>query len=316
MFPSRTFSAPRRPFLTLALLMLAATAAAGETPQRVYTVAFAQDTLANDWRAAQVRLLEAAFAPHGHVRFIHTDARGSTARQVQDIEDLILRGVDVLMTSPRDSAVLTPVVRRAYRQGIPVVLLTRRIQGDDYTSFVGPDDELIALSAAHDLAEELGGKGRIVMLRGLPTATTTQARERGFMAGIERHPGLEVVRRMNANYLRGDAIRAMAGLLEEGVAFDAIYAHSDSMAAGARIALRRAGIDPATIPTVAIDYIREARQAIRDGEQLASYVYPTCAAEAAQVVLAILRGEAVPREVIVPSLRVTRDNVDTVEPIF
>jgi ribose transport system substrate-binding protein len=88
------------------------------------------------------------------------------------------------------------------------------------------------------------------------------------------------------------------------------------MASGARIALNKAGIDPATVLIVGIDYIREAREAIRKGQQSASFTYPTCADEAVATVLAISEGRAVAKSIRVPSQRVTLDNVEQVSPIF
>ena len=118
------------------------------------------------------------------------------------------------------------------------------------------------------------------------------------------------------NYLRADALKAMEDVLERGVEFDAIFAQSDSMASGARLALKKAGRDPGKIPIVGFDYIPESREAIRRGEQRASFVYPTCAEETAKVVADILGGGKVPKRVLVPSRLVTPANVDRVETVF
>lgn len=280
-------------------------------------IAFAQDDMANDWRAAQVAEVARTLADLApDIRFVHTDAGGDTARQVLDIDTLVARGANVLITSPRDAAILTPAIARAHRAGVHVVLLTRRILGTDYSVFISPDDAAIAGQAGRVLAGALGGRGRILILQGLPTATTTTARTNGFLAALEPFSGLEVVATLPANFLRADAIRAVEQAVLEGIAFDAIYAQSDSMAVGARLALRAAGIDPASVPMVGIDYIPAARQAIRDGLQLASFTYPTCGAEGAMAAVALLRGRSVTRDQTVPSVMVTRDNVDAVAPIF
>ncbi|MEW6646233.1 MAG: substrate-binding domain-containing protein [Pseudomonadota bacterium] len=296
------------------LLALAAAAVAAEP--RPLAIGFAQDTLANDWRLAQAEGLRAALAGQPGVTLTITDGHGETARQIRDIEDLVYGKVDVLIASPRDGVAMTPVLARAYRSGIPVVLLTRRIDTNDYTSFIAPDDAAIARRAARYMAAQLKGKGRILMLQGVPTATTAIARTEAFLDELKQHPGVQVSAIKPANYLRADAIRAVEEAVREGVPFDAIYSQSDSMAAGARIALRKAGRDPASLIIVGIDYITEAREAIRRGEQTASFTYPTCAAEAARVALAIARGEKVPRQVVVESVMVTRDNVEQVAPIF
>lgn len=281
-----------------------------------YLIGFSQDTLGNDWRAAQVRALEREFSRYPFIKFIYTDGEGNTAKQIQDIEDLVAMGVDVLIASPKDAKAMTPVISRAHKQGVPVILLTRRIETDDFTTFISPDDEDIGRHAAQYLARELKGKGKVLVLQGVATATTGILRTKGFHDEIAKHPGIEIVFEKPANYLRADAIQVMEEALSKGIAFDAIFSQSDSMADGARRALKRAGIDPRTIPIVGIDYIAEARRAIRAGEESATFTYPTCGAEGAQAALKILNGEPVPKTQMVESVMVTKDNVESVEPIF
>ena len=293
------------------------TCIAQQAPDRkVFTVAYAQDNLANDWRATQVNQFVEFFKPHSHIRFIYSDGMGNTAKQISDIEDYIHSKVDVLITSPRDAKTMTPVIRKAYTNDIPVVLVTRSIQSDDYTSFIGPDDNNIARRAARFMAKRLKGKGRILILKGVPTATTAIQRTNGFLAEIKKYPGIKIAAILNGNYLRGDTIKVMQKVLDDGLKFDAIYAQSDSMATGARLALKKAGINPADKHIVGIDYIQEARNAIIRGDQAASFVYPTSVKQAGKIVLQILQGKKVPKKVSVSSQRVTKDNVDLIHPIF
>lgn len=211
---------------------------------------------------------------------------------------------------------MTPVLSMLYKSGLPVVLLTRSILSDDYTSFVSADDAKIAGAAAEYMAQKLGGKGKILVLQGVPTASTAVKRTDGFLNTIAKHPGIEVVGVKPANYLRAEAIKVVERAIESGVEFDAIYAQSDSMAAGARLALKVAGIDPKTKLIVGIDYIPEAREAIRNGDQAATFTYPTAGAEGAALAVRILHGETVGKSVEVPSTMVTKDNVDQVDTVF
>jgi ribose transport system substrate-binding protein len=299
-------------WLTVAGLLGWITATAESTH---YLVAFSQDTLANDWRLAQVEAVRAELNRHPQVHFLVENARGNTALQVMQIDKLAARGVDVLIASPREATALTPVIRRVYQAGTPVILLSRSIDSQDYTSFVHPSNEAIARAAAKLLVERLGGQGTILMLEGVPGASTVRLRRDGFLDVTRQHPDIRVIAR-TANYLRADAIRAVEQTLATGPPFDAIYAQSDSMAEGARLALRHQGHNPADVPTVGIDYIGEARRAIRAGEQLASFTYATGGTEGARLALDILAGKPVPREIILESTLVTRDNADQVEPIF
>jgi ribose transport system substrate-binding protein len=311
------FASKAWPGLFLLVLIAASPlypADAADTPR--YLVGYAQDTMSNDWRAAQVRQLQQAFSKYPDIRFIYTDARGDATKQIKDIEDLAYQKVDVLITSPRDAILSTQAISRVYQSGIPVVLITRAIRSDHYTSLVAPNDRQIAKKAARYMADKMNHKGNILMLKGVPTATTAIARTEGFLDEISNYPGINVVAIRDANYLRADAIKAVESVISQGIQFDAIYAQSDSMASGARLALKKAGINTKELLIVGIDYISEAREAIRLGEQDASFLYPTSAQQTVETVVKILHGKQVNKRVEVDSLLITRENVNKVEPIF
>lgn len=308
----------RRQFTLLALgLSIAPHLLAAPPRQRKFVVAFAQDTMANDWRAAQVRDLQQAFSKRPDVEFIFSDAGGDTARQVQDIEQFAARGVDVLITSPRDADLMREPIARIHRRGVPVILLSRRVNGNEFTHFVTADNRAIARQAAQYLARRLNGKGRILVLQHIPTSTPGQLRTEGFLDELKKHPGLVVAAIKRADSQRALAIQRVEEAIAEKLSFDAIYAQSDSMALGAIMALRKAGRDPKQIPITGIDFISEARNAIRAGELDASFTYPTFGREGAEAALTLIDGGRLAvRERIVTSIAVTRDNVERIEPVF
>ena len=104
--------------------------------------------------------------------------------------------------------------------------------------------------------------------------------------------------------------------MKQGIKFDAIYAHNDAMAAGARFALKQNDINPASIPTVGIDFLPETRKAIIKGEQLASFTYPTCGKAGVKAALALLKGKKVNRYISVPSKLVTKKNVKATKTVY
>ncbi len=303
--------------LTLLGCLLPFAATANPPAKARYVVAFAQDTMANDWRAAQVRDIRTALAAHPDIEFRFSDANGDTARQVQDIENFAAQKVDVLITSPRDAELMREPIARVHRAGIPVILLSRRVNGEEFTHFVTADNRAIARQAAQYLARRLNGKGNILMLQHIPTTTPGQLRTEGFLEEIARHPDIKVSAIKRADSQRALAIQKVEEALAERIPFDAIYAQSDSMAIGAILALKKAGLDPKKIPITGIDYIGEARAAIRAGELDASFSYPTFGKEGAEAAIRLLRGGKLDRkEVFLESTAVTRTNVDRVEPIF
>ena len=217
----------------VAIVSLASALTVAETPR--YLVGFVQDTLDNDWRVAQVDAVRTVLAEHPEIEFVVTDGGGDTAIQIQQIEEMAALGVDVLITSPREQALLTDVIADVYRQGIPVVLLDRGVQGERYTTYIHADNTRIAEDAAKHLVALLRGEGRILMLQGVPGATPTIHRTRHFLKIMSRYPKIEV-KGVVANFLRSESILAVERLLQRGERFDAIYAQSDSMATGARLA--------------------------------------------------------------------------------
>ena len=276
-------------------------------------IGFAQNTLGNDWHLAQVLAIKLALAEYPQVHFEYTDARGSAALQAKQIEDLVSRGIDLLIVSPGDRTLLTPVIDRVYADGVPVILLSSDIDNDSYTTLVHTGDQAIGRAAGEFLAQRLAGKGRVLMLEGMPGTGTTLYRSRGFIEAVARYPAITVERR-TGNDLHADTSHAIEAVLTTGPDIDAIYAQSDSMALTAIMVLRRHGIDPSSLPIVGIDYINESRNAIRRGDLTASFIYPTGGREVASVAMSILSRAPVAREILLESTLVTRDNVDELEP--
>lgn len=84
--------------LTLALAFFAL--APAQAADKTFTIGFPQDNMGNDWRRAQVMAVQAELAKHANINFIFTDAQGDTAKNIQDIEDLVDQGIDLLIISP------------------------------------------------------------------------------------------------------------------------------------------------------------------------------------------------------------------------
>lgn len=306
----------KRYIFLLAAAILAVTPTAALAQEESFLVGFAQDNMSSKWRAQQVFELEGALKKFSSIKFVHTDAQGSIAKAARDIEDLHDMGVDLLVVSPQSPTGLNTAISSVYKSGIPVVLITRHINSENFTTFIAPDDHSIAMMAADEIAEILQGEGDVFILQGLPTATTAIDRTNGFLEQLKKYKNIRVSGIISGNYSRGGAIKATASAIESGIPFDAIYAQSDTMAVGARIALEKYGLDPRDIPLVGIDYRSEARAAIKAGLQSASFTYPMCGKEAADVIWDILQGKPVEKHIVVPSQKITINNVNDVESAF
>jgi ribose transport system substrate-binding protein len=279
------------------------------------TIAFAQDTMANDFRREQVYEVRDAIAEHQELKFVYSNAEGHIALMIRQVETFISQKVDLLIIGTSDYNAIVPVVSKAYQSGIPVIILDRGIAGNNYTTFINSDNVKIGGLAAAYIAKRLNSKGKVLIFEGLPNADVTQLRTKGFLEEISKHKDIKIIKR-TGNYLRRDAIMEMEKLLESGIHVDAIFSESDSMLSGVRSVLKRYGIDPASIIMVGCDYTSEAQEAIRKGEQSGSVLFPLGGNEAVVVARKILNGEIVPKHIEIPVKLVTQENVDEVAPVF
>ena len=89
------------------------------------------------------------------MEIIIKDAQNNNETQIQQIRDLIRQKVDVLIISPYQSEPITAVAEEAYRAGIPTIITDRKVNTDQYTSFVGANNYEIGLAAGYYAANYL-----------------------------------------------------------------------------------------------------------------------------------------------------------------
>ena len=298
-----------RVIFTLLLLFLS-TYAGG-----VKLIAFAQDNMANDFRKAQVFEARDAVLKHKDWKFVYSDAKGKTSLLIYQINEFIEKRVDLIILGTNDADAVVPVVTKAYKSGIPVIVLDRGINSKEYTTFINSDNIKIGLIGAKYIAKKLNYKGVVLLFEGLQKADVTHLRSKGFLDEISKHKDIKVIKR-TGNYLRRDAIVEMQKLIQEGVHIDAIFSESDSMLSGVRSALLRFDMDPSKIIMIGCDYTSEAREAIKNGTQTGSILFPLGSKQAVDAAAKIFSDEKIPKHIFIPVKLVTKENVERVEPIF
>lgn len=299
----------RIPIGTILLLACLSTMAA-DPPPKTWTIGMSQCNLGEPWRVQMNADIKKAAEAHPEINMVFKDAQNDTLKQRAQIEEFINAGVDLLIVSPKEAAPLTPPVAAAYKKGIPVIVLDRRLLGDDFTVFIGADNKKIGRAAGRWLVEKLGGKGKIVELKGLMTSTPGQDRHSGFREGIQGS-AIEVVFEADMKWLEPDARKEMESALARFDHIDAVYAHNDPGAHGAWLAAKAAGRDKEMI-FFGIDALpHEGQIYVKQGILGATFEYPNGGREAIDLALKILRGEGAPKEVTLPSRLYTPDNIET-----
>jgi len=281
----------------------------------IKVIAFAQDTMANDYRRSQVYEVRDSVKNHKNLKFVYSNAEGKTALLISQIEKFISDKVDVLIVGTNDANAVVPIVAKAYKSGIHVIILDRGINGDQYTTFINSDNIKIGKIGAEFVAKRLGKKGKVLLFEGLQKADVTQLRTKGFMQAISKYKGISVIKR-TGNYLRRDAIIEMEKLLNDGIRVDAVVSQSDSMISGVRSTLIRHKMDPSSVIMIGCDYTNEARDAIRNNTQTASILFPLGGKKSVEVALKLLAGEKVKKHIVIPVKLVTKENVDKVKAVF
>jgi ribose transport system substrate-binding protein len=282
-----------------------ATSGAGKT----FTIGMSQCNLGEPYRAQMNADIEAAAKDHPELKVVFKDAQNDALAQRSQVEEFIQDKVDLIIISPKESQPLTDPVAKAVDAGIPVVVLDREVLGDKYTCFIGADNKKIGTAAGKWLSEKLGGKGKIVELKGLMTSSPAQDRHAGFMEGI-KGSDLDIVFDADTKWLEPNARSEMESALSRIPHIDAVFAHNDPGAHGAYLAAKAAGRDKEMI-FIGIDSLPQEGQAyVKQGIEAASFQYPTGGKEAIDTALKILNKQDFPKKIVLDSKFFTKENVD------
>jgi ribose transport system substrate-binding protein len=304
--------------LTLAAVMVGTLSAANPRHGSKWIIGMSQCNLGEPWRVQMNADISRAAEAHPEIEIVFKDAQNDTLVQRSQIEEFVSAGVDLLIVSPKEAAPLTPPIADAFRQGIPVIVLDRRVLGSDFTEFIGADNRKIGRYAGEwavrRLAElpavKAGGRARIVELKGLMTSTPGQDRSAGFREALKGQP-VDIIFEADMKWLEPAARREMESALAVHNQIDLVYAHNDPGAHGAILAAQAVGRAPGII-FVGIDALpQEGQMYVRQGLLEASFEYPTGGREAVANALKVLQGESVPKEVTLKSRFFTRDNIAT-----
>lgn len=282
-----------------------------------YKVGFAQTESNNPWRIAQSESMKSEAAKRGH-ELICTDAAGSEAKQINDIDSMIAQKVDAIFLAPRSEKPLAQAVLKARAAGIPVILLDRNVDtniakpGSAYVTFIGSDFVDEGKRAAQWLIQEMGGKAKIIELEGTVGASPAIDRKKGFADQIKTAPGMQVIAAQSGDFSRDKGRQVTETLLQAHPEVTAIYAHNDEMAIGAIAALEGAGKKPGKdVIVVSIDGEKDALKAIVEGKLGASVeCNPRFGPKAFDVLEQFAKGETIAPKIINPDRFYDKKNAE------
>ena len=234
--------------------LLAATRAMADLPplakKDTYKVGFAQTESNNPWRLAQTASMQDEAKKLGY-QLVYTDAAGSAAKQVADVNSMIAQGVDLIFLPPREEKPLIPAVMSAKKAGIPVILIDRNVDqslakpGEDYVTFIGSDFVEEGQRVAEWLAKAVGGKAKIIELEGTARLLARQRPQEGLRRLRSRAiPAWCILASQSGDFARDKGRQVAETLLQAHPDATVVYAHNDEMAMGAIAAIEAAGKVP------------------------------------------------------------------------
>lgn len=277
-----------------------------------YLIGMSQANLVEPWRVKMNEEISIEAANHEDVKVIFSDAGQDSQQQIDDIKKMIKQGIDLLIVSPNNAAILTSTVVEAY-QKIPVIVLDRAIDGHDYTLFIGPDNKGIGMQAGQLIADMLGEQGgKVIEIQGFYGSPPVRDRSEGFRQVIAEHPNIEIVRTLFADWLRDRSEDRLTEILKEEPDVDVIFSQNDPMAYGAYKAARSLGLN--NIRFVGIDGLLGSEgglELVRKNILAGTFTCSTGGTEALQYALDILnKSSGIPKKIILRSDKVTKTNVE------
>ena len=237
-----------------------------------YKVGFAQTESNNPWRLAQTASMKAEAEKLGW-QLVYTDAAGSAAKQVADVNSMIAQKVDAIFLSPREEKPLIPAVMAAKKAGIPLFLIDRGVDaslakgGVDYVTFIGSDFIKEGQTAGDAMVKATGGKAQILEIEGSTGSSPANDRKKGFDEVIAKNPDMKIIASQSGDFARDKGRQVAEQLLQAHPEATAIFAHNDEMAIGAIAAIEAAGKVPGKdIIVGSIDGEKDGLQMIIDGK--------------------------------------------------
>ena len=283
----------KHPFLLVWLTLIVLCGCTSSGKQKKHVIGLSQCMLDDAWRQAMINDMRIEASNYDDVEIIIKDAQNNNETQIQQIRDLIRQKVDVLIISPYQSEPITAVAEEAYRAGIPTIITDRKVNTDQYTSFVGANNYEIGLAAGNYAANYLPPNAIILEIWGLTQTSPAQERHKGFVDALREREDLSF-RKIEGQWLV-DTARMELRKLEHPEQIDFVYAHNDMMAIAAReYFMAWDSIRGRELRMIGVDAVAGAGlEAVEDGRINASFLYPTGGEQVIRTAMRIIQGEPV-----------------------
>lgn len=231
------------------------------------------------------------------------DAQDDASKQASDVENLIQKGVDLIIINPVDSASVATAVEAANNANIPVITVDRSAEGGEVVAHIASDNVAGGELAGDYLMTLIDEGAQIAMLEGVAGSSAARDRGEGFLNIVEGKVNL--VASQTANFNRTEGLTVMENILQANPDVKAVFAQNDEMALGALEAISAANKD---IVVIGFDATEDAVAKVQAGELAATVAQqPALIGEKAiETAVKVLNGESVEANIPVDLELVTK----------
>lgn len=275
-----------------------------------YVIGVTMKTLQDEYSRKLGDAIKERAEQYDNIELLLVDAQADLYKQLTQVEDFIVRGVDVIVLNPQDAGGGSLAVKRANEAGIPLIEVNTVTNNTNYVSYVGSSDTAAGKIQGKYVYERLNGKGNVVLLYGNMGQSPQILREKGLIETLLSKPDINLVSAQTANWQRAQAMSITEDWLLKYDDIDAICAQNDDMAMGALRAVEALGRKDIVI--TGVDAIDDALKAIDEGRLDATVLQDAIAQgyKTVDVALEVAKGNEVEEEYIIPFKLITKDNVE------
>ncbi|MBI1389970.1 MAG: substrate-binding domain-containing protein [bacterium] len=264
------------------------------------------------WKTVHAGALAAAKEANAELIWIGPPTETEKDQQVAIVDDLITKRVDGVALAPQDQEALVPAVERVAAAGIPCVIFDSGLSSDKYASFVGTDNYLGGVKAAHEMARLLNNKGGVIIVGAHPGSESNTQRERGFEETLAKeYPDIHVIDKQYGYSDREKSRAVTEDMLTAHPDVDAVFGPNEPCIFGALLALqarRMAG----SKTVVGFDSSDELIDAMKTGEVHALILQNPyrMGYMAIQTMIEAIHGETTPKRIDTGVYVATPDNLE------
>ncbi len=280
-----------------------------ESEIKKYKIGFAQAQGGDNWRETMLREMKREVSFHNNIEFYVKDAQANSQKQKEQIEELLKLKIDLLIVSPHEITPLSPILEKIYNSNIPVVLVDRRINSEKFTAFIGASNYEVGQNAAKYTIALLKGKGKVLEVTGLNTASPFIDRDKGFTDVIKKNNGINLIAKINDHEINYE--KKLDSVIKNNKDLNVIFAHSDYIAKivyqicknnGVEKSVKIIGVDGLSVHDMGMDMVA-------NNQLKATVLYPTGGQEAIQTAINILGKKPFKKENTLESTIIDSTNV-------